>query len=565
MNWHLFVLKIGYFIAVVNSAVIPDSEDVKDQGLYTDTDHVTILTVKNFEKKVYGQPQAIIVQFYNSYCGHCRAFAPKFKSLALEIESWKNIVKLAVIDCSVEENNAICRDYEVMAYPSLRYLHERYVKGNGNVGEKISAIDTAENLKIEIIKKIQHEQRIGRLRMSQPLNIAAYATIDAVLSNVPVNTMYTFLMFESENSTLGSELTLDVNDYKNVSVVRVYNDSELAKQFGINNVGLVAVKRNHETLKFGISDTNPTVQNLLKSLNAYLLNNRYVFPIRNTDFNDFSNHNNNDNTHSKQDLDAVYYSDLEKTIKTSLHTEITRHKILTGEPLGVLEDYIDVLITAFPFKHNNLKVFLTQLNASLKSKNQWTGAEIYDLVKALENSMAVYSSDLDYVGCKGSQPQYRGYTCGLWTLFHTLTVNSYQKEENLGPKVLKTMLGYVKHFFGCTECSEHFQAMAEKNRLLDVQGNDKAILWLWIAHNEVNLRLAGDVTEDPQHPKIQFPSAKNCPECRLARGAWNLKAVFQYLTRMYDGSYIQMGRTARSADTTNSPFSNLDIGMLSLL
>jgi thiol oxidase len=34
-----------------------------------------------------------------------------------------------------------------------------------------------------------------------------------------------------------------------------------------------------------------------------------------------------------------------------------------------------------------------------------------------------------WVGCKGSEPRFRGYPCGMWTLFHTLTVAAFQKEQ----------------------------------------------------------------------------------------------------------------------------------------
>jgi hypothetical protein len=36
-----------------------------------------------------------------------------------------------------------------------------------------------------------------------------------------------------------------------------------------------------------------------------------------------------------------------------------------------------------------------------------------------------------------------------------------------------------------------------------------------LVHNHVNDRLKGDVTEDPKNPKIQFPPAYLCPNCRL--------------------------------------------------
>ncbi|XP_063394290.1 sulfhydryl oxidase 1-like isoform X1 [Cydia fagiglandana] len=559
----LLVVYLAVFVGLVSGAVIANDDDVEEQGLYRKSDKVVILTQRNFERKVYGQNRAQVVQFYNSYCGHCRAFSPKFKSLAAEMQPWENIFKLAVMDCSEEENNEICRQFEIMAYPSLRYIHENYIKGNANVGEKLNAIDTAEKLKSEIVHKMQQEQAVGHLSFVPPLSIASYSSFTAALSDVPNSIIYTFLVFESENSTVGSELILDVNDYSNIRVKRVYDTSELVRLAGVTHFpGLVAVRTN--TLEATpLTPKNPTKANLLKAVNTFLQSKNYVFPIRKMHTNDVDPDRNADKI-LRDSSDAVYYSDLEKTIKTSLHTEITRYKILTGEPLRALLNYLDVLLSSFPFR-GNLQEYIQDLRNKLATRIEWDGADIFEMVKMLETVHApVYVTNLEYVGCRGSQPTYRGYTCGLWTLFHTLTVNAALRPGKEGPKVLQALHGYVKHFFGCTECAQHFQAMAARNKLFDVKENEKAVLWLWISHNEVNLRLAGDVTEDPEHPKIQFPSVSKCRECRLARGAWNLPAVYQYLQTVYSSGNIR-DVARRSALAAPSPFSNLDLGMLSLL
>ncbi|XP_045784639.1 sulfhydryl oxidase 1 isoform X2 [Maniola jurtina] len=562
-GWQLILLIITFWANFVRAAVIPGNDDVDEQGLYSKSDHVTILTSKNFDRKIYGQQNAFLLQFYNSYCGHCRAFAPKFKSLAAELEPWKNIVKLAVIDCSIEENNEICRQFEVMAYPSLRYLHENYVKSNANVGDKFRSTDSAEKLKIQLINKMQNEQTMGRLSFAPPLNIVSYVKLTDTLSKIPKDVIYTFLIFENDNSTIGSELSLDMNDYEHIKVKRVYETSELADVIGVKSFpGLVAVGANMEATL--LSPKTSTKQDFLKAINTFLRLKNYKFPLRDIDRAESRNSIEHSGMHL-QDTNIVYYSDLEKTLKTSLHTEITRHKALSNESLQALIEYLNVLIIAYPFR-GNLKEYIVDLRDNLNSKSQWSGSEVYDLVIALEATHApVFAPDLDYVRCKGSRPGYRGYSCGLWTLFHTLTVNAAQKPGNDGPRVLRAMHGYVKHFFGCTECSEHFQAMAARNRIFDVKDNDKAVLWLWISHNEVNLRLAGDVTEDPEHPKLQFPSVTQCRECRQDRGAWNLPAVYDYLQRIYGANNIQDVRRGRSASSLSSPLSNLDIGMLSFL
>lgn len=57
-------------------------------------------------------------------------------------------------------------------------------------------------------------------------------------------------------------------------------------------------------------------------------------------------------------------------------------------------------------------------------------------------------------------------------------------------EVLSTMRCYVRHFFGCQECAQHFEAMAAES-MDRVAGREEAVLWLWSHHNEVNARLAG--------------------------------------------------------------------------
>lgn len=147
-------------------------------------------------------------------------------------------------------------------------------------------------------------------------------------------------------------------------------------------------------------------------------------------------------------------------------------------------------------------------------------------------------------GCHGSKAQYRGYPCSLWTLFHTLTVNCGSKrkannEEDDGLKTLSYIRDYIKNFFGCTKCVRHFTAMA-KDIENEVTSHDDAILWLWEGHNKANKRLHNDASEDPVHPKIQFPSEEMCKDCRDKDGSWNRKVVLQFLKNHYGVDNIRI-------------------------
>lgn len=130
----------------------------------------------------------------------------------------------------------------------------------------------------------------------------------------------------------------------------------------------------------------------------------------------------------------------------------------------------------------------------------------------------------------------------MWTLFHSLTVGAAtQTKRRVTPgsdMVLKAILLYVRHFFGCAGCSKHFQEMAADRGLQEVSGLNEAALWLWEAHNVVNKRLKGDLTEDPAHPKIQFPSLVACMTCKGVGEDWEQDEVLGYLKQRYSKSNI---------------------------
>jgi len=98
--------------------------------------------------------------------------------------------------------------------------------------------------------------------------------------------------------------------------------------------------------------------------------------------------------------------------------------------------------------------------------------------------------------------------------------------------VLPAIHGYVRHFFSCKECSQHFQTMSAEDGLFNVTSAADSVLWLWRAHNKVNARLAGDTTEDPAHPKLAFPTREQCPSC-APDGVYDDTAVLDFLRGFY--------------------------------
>lgn len=61
--------------------------------------------------------------------------------------------------------------------------------------------------------------------------------------------------------------------------------------------------------------------------------------------------------------------------------------------------------------------------------------------------------------CKGTAPGYRGYTCGLWTTFHAITVNAFIHKLQSPINLLFSIRGWIANFFGCLDCRQHFLHM----------------------------------------------------------------------------------------------------------
>ncbi|PIO64290.1 Erv1 / Alr family protein, partial [Teladorsagia circumcincta] len=141
--------------------------------------------------------------------------------------------------------------------------------------------------------------------------------------------------------------------------------------------------------------------------------------------------------------------------------------------------------------------------------------------------------------CKGTTPTFRGYTCGLWTTFHALTVHTYIdtiKDNNVNAlKPLKSIQGWVRGFFGCQHCKNHFMNMTTNILPMTerrVRHPQDMMTYLWRAHNIVNNRLHGDPSEDPQFTKVQFPPPFLCPTCHSG-GQFSRRQVRNFLLRYY--------------------------------
>ncbi|XP_043264666.1 sulfhydryl oxidase 1 isoform X1 [Colletes gigas] len=540
------LLKL-YLISIItvncNAAAPKDSYEsqIPTHGLYNASDNVIILNVTNFKSSVYGNTKGWLVEFYNSWCGFCFRFAPLWKAFASDVHAWRDIVVVAAIDCANDDNNPICREYEIMNYPMLKYFSvNAHPSSLGLLMEKSETVTELRNNLIDLLEKEQQEGR----GTSWP-NITPYRNYETtnIWKAVPSTVKYFFLLFEKTDSHLGAEVILDMYKITILQIRRVTSDNELLCETNkiTNFPSLIVFSRNdtQKSLKIKV----PTREGAYNTIKEFMISkgehiNEQVL-MKNRSIETVNHKLSISTPKQPQETeitgDHLYQLDLENTLRYSISHEIPLHKIIKEEKMNALKKYLNVLAEYFPLRHSN--IFLETIRDIIKKRTNISGEEFSHIVKSTEEEISpIYSGPPQWIGCKGSKEGYRGYSCGLWTMFHMLTVNfaiEHKNTEREPKKILEAMHGYIKHFFGCADCAEHFVQMAAKNKMFDVSNINESVLWLWSAHNEVNARLSNDDTEDPKHKKIQYPAAKHCPICRYENNTWKEENVLYYLKTKY--------------------------------
>ena len=238
---------------------------------------------------------------------------------------------------------------------------------------------------------------------------------------------------------------------------------------------------------------------------------------------------------------TVHLGDLDKTVMFSLHSEVAlRSAAFTPAQEAALRDYLRTLAQFYP-AHSAVFPLVTRLqaaaNLSLASLRTILDTEAAHLAPARWR----------WAGCRGSEARYGGYSCGLWSLWHALTVAQLEAGAGDPRAVLRAMISYVREFFGCRGCARHFlQLVGQGARVeAEVTSYSEAVLFLWESHNNVTSRLLSsetqDTSNDPYFPKKYFPEAKFCPRCyheSIHGRHVNRDQVLQFLVKLYTSNSL---------------------------
>uniref|UniRef100_A0A8C0XFE4 Sulfhydryl oxidase n=1 Tax=Castor canadensis TaxID=51338 RepID=A0A8C0XFE4_CASCN len=444
------------------------------------------------------------------------------------LSDWRPALNLAALDCADESNSAVCRDFNIPGFPTVRVC-DKEGKVELGMGSGLLCASLASAL-------------VAELSLLRPVSWPPLTPLRNLIEPGPILDPSAQWLCRLE-TLLSLQVTLDLSQHHGLAVRRVFNtENDVVSKFGVTDFpSCYLLFRN------GSVSRVPVLVESRSFYTAYLQRlsglTREVPPTTAVPV-----------TADKiaptvwkvADPSKIYMADLESALHYILRVEVGKFSVLEGQRLMALKKFVAVLAKYFPGQPL-VQNFLHSINDWLK--RQQRKKIPYSFFKTVLDSRkedSVLAEKVNWVGCQGSEPHFRGFPCSLWVLFHLLTVQASQQNANRpqepanGQEVLQAIRNYVRFFFGCRDCAGHFEQMAAASMHRVASPND-AVLWLWTGHNRVNARLAGAPSEDPQFPKVQWPPRELCTACHNElRGVpvWDLGATLNFLKVHFSPSNI---------------------------
>jgi len=233
---------------------------------------------------------------------------------------------------------------------------------------------------------------------------------------------------------------------------------------------------------------------------------------------------------------------------------------LSREESSTFRSWLELLSKSLPIQmvktHDIVKVLLENFEEASQSQS--------NLSKLIRPYASPDNSQIWRTCTHGDNKM--GYTCGLWQLFHIISIGVVEYNRHNTPiptrQVSETLRTYVEYFFQCEVCRLNFLDMYDNcafdgcHRLSDKPSSNEhdwreLPMWLWETHNDVNVRLLGERLDQNKEPKpnqresqqARWPSLYICPNCWREDKSWDENEIFAHLHSMYwsgNPSYIKI-------------------------
>lgn len=344
------LLIVCILIGTIECSVIRQ-EGEQAQSLYNSDDKVFVLTHENFYQSVYDQPYASNVEFYNSFCGFCRNFAPIYKEFAEDVYGWRDIVRVSAIDCADDGNNDICRDMEIMRYPSLKYFPPFYRNESNQLGIEIQHAPMTVGEPHLLALLANKTTSLATWPNLQPLDVTS---ISDLFTTIPTSVEYIFLIYDpTDESTVAQKVAMDLAKIKEAQIRHVPEATANALQLNIKSSIYVGIRttKSIELVKHPDALNRLSVRTIvleyLKSKGVHInLNSdtpssssqRAIIPVADINDKDLAIIE-----HVKSNEGTVFQSDLEAAIRFSIFHELVKYNNLNDEQIDALKQYLSVL------------------------------------------------------------------------------------------------------------------------------------------------------------------------------------------------------------------------------
>lgn len=342
-------LVIGLIsIGCVDNSVIRQ-EGEQPQSLYNDDDKVFVLTNENFYQTVYEQPYATKVEFYNSFCGFCRNFAPIYKAWAEDVYGWRDIVRVTAIDCANDGNNGVCRDMEIMKYPTLKFYPPNYKNESSNLGIEIlhPPMEVGEKHLIELMANISAPP--AAWPNLSPIDSTSQA---ALFATIPSNIKYVFMVYGAETDMIiAHKVALDLNSVKSVQIrpVSIRSASKLGLSYpsavyvGITDTQSVTMVKHLPALSREL--VRSTIVDYLKSkgVPVGVHDNTPTPETREIPVSGISEKDTAIVEYVRQHPGVVFQADIESAIRFSVFHELVKYNHMNDEQIIALKRFLSVL------------------------------------------------------------------------------------------------------------------------------------------------------------------------------------------------------------------------------
>lgn len=95
-----------------------------------------IIKSNNFQEEVLKAEGVVLVDFFATWCGPCKALAPILDTISQEYEGKAKVFKI-----DVDEDNALAMEYRVMSVPTMKIFK------NGDVVETLVGLRSEAELR----------------------------------------------------------------------------------------------------------------------------------------------------------------------------------------------------------------------------------------------------------------------------------------------------------------------------------------------------------------------------------------------------------------------------------